>query len=300
MPKIQQHAQEPAFVSQQVSESRRYYLDLDPSRQAALTVVCGGVERMRPDYLVERRDFPYFAVEFVAEGRGTLELNGRRHPLSPGTVFAYGPGVTHSIQNDPRSPMRKYYVDFAGTDSRTLLQRSGLGKWNVLFVGNVPSLAESFEDLAQEATGNDPVTRSLCEMRLRILLLKIEQIAVSASRDMPRAFATYNLVRTHIESHFLRLDSIQEVARECHVSAVHISRLFSRFNRAGAHHFLTKLKMNRAAELLLDEGLLVKEAAERLGYPDAFQFSRTFKRVYGVPPARLLASRRARDDRPTG
>lgn len=248
---------------------------------------------MHPDYLVERKDFPYFAVEFVAEGRGTLDLDGRRHLLAPGTVFAYGPGVRHTIRNDPQSPMRKYYVDFAGSTARPLLRRSGLGLWRTLFVGDVPSLVDVFEDLAQEAKGDDAITRSLCEMRLRVLLLKIEQLAVSGSREMPRAFATYDSVRKHMEANLLRLSSIAEVARECHVSAVHISRLFRRFGRTGAYHFLTKLKMNRAAELLVDEGLLVKEAAERLGYPDAFQFSRTFKRVYGVPPARLLASRRS-------
>lgn len=48
--------------------------------------------------------------------------------------------------------------------------------------------------------------------------------------------------------------------------------------------------MNDAAELL-DEGLLVKEVAERLGFADAFQFSRAFKRVHGVPPGRLQQRR---------
>jgi len=247
---------------------------------------------MRPDYLLERRDFPYFAVEFVTEGRGTLELDGRRHLLAPGTVFAYGPGIRHTIRNDPQSPMRKYYVDFAGSAARPLLRRSALGQWKTLSVGDVPSLVDVFEDLAQEARGDDATTRSLCELRLRVLMLKIEQLAVSGRRDTPRAFATYDRVRKYIESNFLRLSSMEEVARECHVSAVHVSRLFQRFNRNGAYHFLTRLKMNRAAEMLLEEGLLVKVAAERMGYPDAFQFSRTFKRIYGVPPARLLASRR--------
>jgi AraC-like DNA-binding protein len=49
--------------------------------------------------------------------------------------------------------------------------------------------------------------------------------------------------------------------------------------------------MNHAAQLL-DTGLLVKETAARLGFADAFQFSRAFKRIHGVPPIHLLASRR--------
>jgi AraC-like DNA-binding protein len=51
-------------------------------------------------------------------------------------------------------------------------------------------------------------------------------------------------------------------------------------------------KMNRATELLLDGGLLVKQVAEELGFGDAFQFSRAFKRVYGLPPERFMKQAR--------
>jgi AraC-like DNA-binding protein len=44
-----------------------------------------------------------------------------------------------------------------------------------------------------------------------------------------------------------------------------------------------RLKMNRATELLVDGGLLVKEVAEKLEFVDAFHFSRVFKRFYGLP-----------------
>lgn len=38
--------EEPAFVSRQVSEARRYYLDLDPGKEAGIAVVCGGYEHI--------------------------------------------------------------------------------------------------------------------------------------------------------------------------------------------------------------------------------------------------------------
>lgn len=53
--------------------------------------------------------------------------------------------------------------------------------------------------------------------------------------------------------------------------------------------------MGRAAELLLDGGLMVKEAASELGFADAFHFSRTFKRIYGLPPERFVQQARGRD-----
>ncbi len=284
---------EPAFVSQQVTEPRRYYLNLNPPPKAAFTVVCGGVERMRPEYVVSRRDFPYFAVELVAEGEGTLLLNGHRFHLAPGVVFAYGPGVTHTIRNHPRHRMRKYYLDFAGCEARALLNAAGLGQWKALRIAALHELVEVFETLGREARDDSAATRAICETLARLLLLKIQQRAVSGGRDLPRSFATYERIRRHVEEHHQRLRTVEDIARECHVTPMYVARLFRKFGRTGAYQFLLRLKMNRAAELLLDEGLLVKETAARLGFADAFQFSRAFKRVHGVPPTQLLESRRA-------
>jgi AraC-like DNA-binding protein len=53
------------------------------------------------------------------------------------------------------------------------------------------------------------------------------------------------------------------------------------------------LKMNRATELLVDEGMLVKEVAAKLEFADAFHFSRSFKRHYGLSPGHFV--RHSRD-----
>ncbi|MEO6788923.1 MAG: AraC family transcriptional regulator [Chthoniobacteraceae bacterium] len=285
-------AAEPTFVSQQVTDARRYYLNLNPPRKSAFVVVFGGVERMRPEYVVRRRDFPYFAVEMVVEGEGSLILNGRRFHLAPGVVFAYGPGVTHTIRTHPEHRMRKYYLDIAGRDARALLDAAALGRWKTLHVTALHELVEIFEALGREARDDTALARSLCETLARLLLLKIQQHAVPGGRTVPRSFTTYERLRRHIEEHHLRLRTVDDIARECHVTPMYVSRLFRRFGRTGAYQFLLRLKMNHAAELL-DDGLLVKETAARLGFADAFQFSRAFKRVHGVAPTRLLESRRS-------
>ncbi len=285
-------APEPSFVSHQVSEARRWYLDLTPPRNAALTVVCGGYERMRPDYLVARRGFPYFALEFVAEGTGELTIGGRTHRLAPGVVFAYGPGVAHTIRTDPRTPMRKHYVDFVGREGRALLAATPLGRWRPVRIADPHELGEIFTALGREAREGGALAGELCRTLLRLLLLKVRQRALPGRRAVPRSHATYLRLRRHLELHHARLRTISEVARECALTPMYVARLFRRFAHTGAYRFLLRLRMDRAAEMLLEEGLQVAQAAERLGFPDAFTFSRAFKRMHGVPPARLRDTRR--------
>ena len=74
----------PEFFSPQVAAARRFYLDLNPRKDRPLAVVCGGCEHCAPDYGIHRASFPYYSIEFVARGRGTVKLLGRNYPLQAG------------------------------------------------------------------------------------------------------------------------------------------------------------------------------------------------------------------------
>ncbi|MEM9825068.1 MAG: AraC family transcriptional regulator [Planctomycetota bacterium] len=283
---------EPDFVSNQVSEARRFYLNMNPPAEKPLTVVCGGVERMREDYHVARQEFPYYAIEWVAEGQGDLHLDERRFLLEPGMMFAYGPRTPHRIAGGDTNRMRKYYVDFAGHDAEQQLEHSGLLAGRPLRITRMHEVIELFASMDREARSDGQLTHDICDLLLRLMFLKIRQRGVPYGTGVPRAYATYEKIRTHIEQNFRTLQTVQEVARACDITPIHLSRLFRRFAGMGAYQYLLKQKMELATELLIREGLLVKEVAKQLGFADAFQFSRAFKRVYGVSPKQMAESHR--------
>ncbi|MCA8988025.1 MAG: helix-turn-helix transcriptional regulator [Planctomycetaceae bacterium] len=287
----------PEFVSRQVTEARRFFLNLDPNRTAPLEIVCGGVERMRPEYVVDRVNFPYYALEYVAAGQGSLTICNQTFPLIAGSVFAYGPGTPHTIQNDKQDGMRKFYLDFVGTKATRFLREAGLitgrSVYGAVNVGRHHELTGIFELLLTNAVESGPLTGTVCESIVQLLFLKIRQLRIPQGNQMPRAYSTYEQIRQHIAEHFLDLHSAQQIAEQCDVTPVYLSRLFKRFSSCGAYQYLLQLKMNYAAGLLMNEGLLVKEVASRLSYPDPFQFSRSFRRVYGIPPAELISHGRS-------
>lgn len=286
------HPTLPEFVSRQVTEARRFFLNLNPNTEASLEIVCGGVERMRPEYVVDRSDFPYYALELVAEGEGVLTIGGRQHTLQAGTVFAYGPRALHTIRNRAENGMRKYYVDFVGTRAAKWLRTAGLrptaNRYAPVAVGGLHELTDVFEMLIREASDNGPMATAICESLLQLLFLKIEQLRLPDGSALPKAYATYERIRRYMDAHFLQLHTAQDVADECEITPVYLSRLFGRFGDCGAYQYLLRRKMNYAAGLLMNEGMLVKDVARRLEFADAFQFSRAFKRIYGVPPTKLV------------
>jgi AraC-like DNA-binding protein len=286
----------PAFVSRQVVSARRWFLNLRPvgrtSRPPELAVVCGGCERVRGDYFLERHDFPYLCIEFVTAGRGTLTLEGRDHELVPGSVFSYGPGIPHAIRTDPRHRLRKYYVDFIGTAAATRMQAARIAPGSVLLVLQPQEIEEIFALLQQCGLAHSSHASALCGQLLGVLLTKIAERGLRADDVDPRAFDTYQRFRALLSAECRRLSSVAEAARLFQISSAYACRLFRRFDATSPYQHLLRERMNLAADLLSRretgvERLLVKQVAAELGFADQYQFSRAFKRVFGISPARF-------------
>ncbi|QDV86813.1 AraC family transcriptional regulator [Stieleria sp.] len=281
---------DPDFISRQTRESKRFYLDLNPPPDQRLSVVCGGVERMLPDYIVERSGFPYFGIELVTEGHGWLTLQGKRFRLSRGMAFAYGPGIRHRIENAPPGAMRKYYLDISGWEAKSLVAAAGLLRGKPVVTARVGELTELWDTIDREAGENTRFSPEICQLVTRTLLMKIRQRQITTGeKSIPKSFRTYEHVRAFIEKNFLDLTTIEQVAQACQVTPIYISRLFKKHASIGAYQFLIRLRMHHAAELLLHEQMKVRDVAEVMGFADPFQFSRAFKRVYGVAPSKLVS-----------
>src|ERR1041384_3481872 len=115
-----------ALLSRQVTGGRYFFLHLAPRRTSPIAVVMGGREHCNPDYAISRNRFPFFCLEYVVSGRGTVQLDNERHELAPGVVFAYAPTTRCEIHNDPADPMLKFFVSVAGREVPRRLRRSGL------------------------------------------------------------------------------------------------------------------------------------------------------------------------------
>ena len=281
----------PDFFSTQVSQARRFYLNLKPSPKARLAVVCGGVEHCAADYAIRRRTFPFYSVEFVAQGAGRLKLKGAEHRLQPGSVFSYGPGIAHEISTDAKTALVKYFIDFSGTASANILAVSRLQPGTLTSVFPPGEIVPLFDELIRSGRRGTPGTDEICARLLEALVLKVAEARAPLPGRETLAFATYQHCREHLLRHFLRLRSVAQVAGECHLDDTYLCRLFQRYDQQSPYRMLVRLKMNHAAERLQQPGAMVKQVAEAAGFANPFHFSRVFKSVFGVPPRAMIQMR---------
>lgn len=276
-----------ALLSQQVTAARYFFLHLAPRRRAGLALAMGGRERCNPDYLVARAAYPFFGVELVVAGKGTVELDGRRHELKAGVVFAYAPGTRCRIETDARDTLVKYFVCLGGGEAAARLKKCGVAPGSARMLAAHAEVTSVLEDLVREGQRSGPLAGEICAALGELLLLKIADTAALATHAREPAQEAFLRCKALIDAEAERLSTLEEIASAAGVEASSVCRWFRRYQGTSPYRYLLRRKMTLAAEHLIENGGLVKEAAQRVGFADPYHFSRAFKAVHGVAPRAL-------------
>jgi AraC-like DNA-binding protein len=170
---------------------------------------------------------------------------------------------------------------------RKFLTQLKLVSGTVLQISDIGPVVRTFDELIKRGARDTPLTRQLCEALIRQILITTVEDGLEAGESDTQAFATFERVRDHIARHYLEADSVESIASACSLDAAYLSRLFSRFQNESPYRYLTRLRMEHAARLLLESDVTVREVAKQVGIADPFRFSRVFKSVHRLPPSRF-------------
>jgi len=92
-------------------------------------------------------------------------------------------------------------------------------------------------------------------------------------------------VLKHLHGNFSAQLDVDKLAQMANMSTSTFHRNFKMVTASSPIQYVKKIRLNRAKELLLDQGLKVKQAAANVGYESATQFSREFARYFGQSPS---------------
>jgi AraC-like DNA-binding protein len=277
------------FFSKQVTEARRFFQG-PPTRGSGNIVVIGGFERVQRDYALRHRRFPFMGIEFVVSGRGKAHLAGKRFELCAGTIFSYASHTPHDIATDPKRPLAKYFVSTAGPAALQLMRRVGFTPNTAWQSSRTDDLKRLFDELLIHGARADPISRTVCDHLLELILLIGANSRFQAQAE-GEAFETYERCCRIIDTGALELRTLDEVARRCGLTSAYACRLFKRYEHQSPYHRLVRARMNIAAARFRDGNALVKDVARELGYSDVYHFSHVFKRVFGCSPVAMRGAR---------
>lgn len=97
-----------------------------------------------------------------------------------------------------------------------------------------------------------------------------------------------NKAKSYIKHHYSEQISLSTVADVLEISTGHLSRMFQKSEGESFTQYLLKTRINAAIYFLQNTNLKVYEVAKKVGYPNAEQFSKMFKKVTGKSPKAFI------------
>lgn len=93
-----------------------------------------------------------------------------------------------------------------------------------------------------------------------------------------------------VDEEFASELALDDIARRVASSRRQLQRAFAEIGNTTFRDHLTRVRMQRAADMLASRSLTVREVAHRVGYRQPAQFAKAFRRYQGVAPSAFRTS----------
>ncbi len=152
-------------------------------------------------------------------------------------------------------------------------------------VGRDKTLFDLFKRCSEIFGGYSRYRQALLQTMVRTIWLRLaEPWQGPGDRALSRRME--QMVR-YLREHLCEPISRRNLAREFSMTPEHINALFKKELGISPTRLVHRERVYQAYQYIQQEGLSVKEAAQRVGFCDQFYFSKVFKRIMGVSPGTI-------------
>ncbi|QNE21669.1 AraC family transcriptional regulator [Kribbella qitaiheensis] len=237
----------------------------------------------------------FHEVCLAYSGEGRFNSGTTEYQIGPGDVFLARPGDVHEIESSRSAPLG---IAFWGFTFRSVSGASGAGWWSGLTrpdgpvvstaLGGLPAViaalaAEAAAPRSGYESSLDAFGAALVLDTARAFALEDDLSVEPIVRD--RGPVVVEAMQRHLLDNLARPVTVREVAAAVHLSERHAERLFRSVTGASLMSTLWRMRLELAAQLLLDHTLTVTQVARACGYSDVRPFSTAFRRHYGKTPS---------------
>ena len=238
------------------------------------------------------RTLDHHELILIIGGKGTVTVDHKKHPFRAGMLFYIRPGIFHAMEFDLEDPICFLAVHFSYAQVNLTE-----GHWTV---GEEPEtlplhtsqdlmdyyqIEEIFSRLVEGWNAKLPGYEFAAKTALQQLLIAIYQHNKRHNQNFSTSLKVEKIIG-YMHEHIHTRVTLPELAGLVQLSPAYLSRAFKESTGYSPIEFLSRIKMDKAKELILEgSGKKVKEIAGMLGYTDEFYFSRIFKRMEGISPS---------------
>ena len=262
-------------------------------------------QKLLPGIYRQPQELSFFVLQYVCEGKATLNLEGDSFQLKEGDLCVLPPKAPHSLSVPMGSVVLSVILRASNFDSRfgELLTMSGVffgffreslyGKAqpNFLMLHTKPgdsAVDYTMRGLMAETLAPDKHSWSCSTCWTKLMLSSAlrscgEKVEIYRFPTGGNPRADCGEILQYIQQNY-RTVRLSTLAQQFHYNETYLSRMLQNYAHQSFTEIVRDIRMNRAVEYLNNSSLRVHEIAALVGYSSVDHFSRAFKAQYGVSP----------------
>lgn len=225
-----------------------------------------------------------FQLLYITQGKGYFKRDGNFFELKEGELIIYYPDEVQEYDYFLKDKPEVYWLHFAGTLASQLLAPFTLDSLHKVKIGLHGSYLNLWNKIIGEIQIKEEHYEQLTNLYLQELLLKMLRGNILIDHNMLNKKALFRNIMEDFHNQYNQNTKISEYALKNHISTCWLIRGFKEETGFTPQIYITKIRMNKAKELLLYSELSINEIASIIGYENPLYFSRIFKKNMNLSP----------------
>lgn len=227
----------------------------------------------------------HYLIHYILEGKGTFFIDEREYHLKAGDGFLIPPDVLTYYEANHDTPWTYVWVGFKGLKAKTYLHRANISRQNPVFHYQGDGLRNHIFQMMDVDT-----LSPYKDLQLQgYLFLFMSELVKNSPPNSSSKKTTTNIYIEEaiifIENNYSRPIKIADIANHLSINRNYFSNIFKESVEKTPQEFLLEYRMNKACELMVNPNLSISNIALSVGYTDAFNFSKMFKKIKGSAPS---------------
>lgn len=227
---------------------------------------------------LERKVFPMYDLVAVFEGNARYNIDGIEYKVNAGDFILVRPG---SVRAATTTGMICTAFDF-------VLKKGKIELPVVSRFERTEELESLIMDFQYEWLQRDDGY----EIKCGALFMLILNMLIYGKSKVESSLHVEKLKR-YIVEHYAEPVSVSKLAEMAGLSAVYCGALFRRVQGVTITEYANRIRVLKASALLAEGGYDIATVAESCGFNDVYYFSKSFKKIMGMPPSAYRANARA-------